>query len=106
MRWIRRRDGDAFHPGSPGGLYTCYCIFDDVEPEIWFGRTSGASNFEYLCERVLRRPRPKAEYRRLASALKANVLREERCYSPTEMAARTSAEPSAICDRAVRARIS
>ena len=63
-----------------------YCIFENVQPEIWFGRTSGASNFEYLCERVLGRPRFRKEYQRLAALLKERVLREGRCYSPDEMA--------------------
>jgi isopropylmalate/homocitrate/citramalate synthase len=62
-----------------------YCAFDGVEPQIWFGRTSGAANFQYLFEQVLGRPQPRAEYRRLAGVLKARALREGRCWSGDEM---------------------
>ena len=49
-------------------------------------RTSGASNFQYLCERILHEPRPRAEYERLAAAMKKRSLREQRCFSPDEVA--------------------
>jgi len=63
-----------------------YSIFPDAEPEIWFGRFSGASNFEYLCERVLGEPREPADYERMAAELKRRAAREGRCWSPDEVA--------------------
>jgi homocitrate synthase NifV/benzylmalate synthase len=64
-----------------------YSTFPGVEPEIWFGRFSGASNFQWLCERILGEPRPREEYERLSAALKRRALRESRCYSAQEVAA-------------------
>ncbi|MCP3983788.1 MAG: 2-isopropylmalate synthase [bacterium] len=64
-----------------------YCIFEGVEPEIWFGKMSGTSNFEYLFEKILEQPRPRAEYERMAAALKSRAVAEARCFSPAEVLA-------------------
>jgi isopropylmalate/homocitrate/citramalate synthase len=63
-----------------------YGQFPGREPEIWFGRFSGASNFQWLCERILGQPRSRDEYERLSAALKRRALRESRCYSAEEVA--------------------
>jgi isopropylmalate/homocitrate/citramalate synthase len=63
-----------------------YTSFPGALPEIWFGRFSGASNFQWLCERMLGEPRSREEYERLSAALKRRALRESRCYSAREVA--------------------
>lgn len=64
-----------------------YCPFPEATPEVWFGRFSGASNFQYLFERVLDRPQPRDRYTQWAAALKRLCLAEQRCYSGQEVLA-------------------
>lgn len=62
-----------------------YSILDYEEPEIWFGKCSGASNFEYLFEKHLRKPLPRDRYNQMRSAIKALSVKEERCFSTQEV---------------------
>lgn len=62
-----------------------YCIFPGAELEVSFGKLGGASNFQYLFERVLRRPQPQEVYRRLSDAIKRRSVTEQRCYSVEEV---------------------
>lgn len=64
-----------------------YSIFDGAEPEIWFGKVSGAGNFQYLFEKILGQPLAKEQYQRLSRELKLRARREQRCYSTEEMLA-------------------
>lgn len=64
-----------------------YSIFPEQEPEIWFGKMSGAANFQYLFEKHLGRSLPKAEYERLSTRLKRRARREQRCYSTDDILA-------------------
>lgn len=64
-----------------------YSSFPDSEPEIWFGKVSGASNFQYLYERRLGRSLPRAAYEQLSAALKRRVREEGRCFSSDEVLA-------------------
>ncbi len=62
-----------------------YTIFPEQEPEIWFGKMSGAANFQYLFEKRLGRPLAKDEYVRLSAVLKRRARTEQRCYSSEEV---------------------
>lgn len=64
-----------------------YCIFPDAPLEVCFGKLGGASNFQYLFERVLRRPQSPEVYRRLSDAIKRRSVLEQRCYSTVEVLA-------------------
>ncbi len=64
-----------------------YCVFPHLEPEIWFGKMSGASNFQYLFEKTLGRALPRSEYARLSTLVKKRAQQEQRCFSTTEVIA-------------------
>ena len=58
-----------------------YSIFPHAEPEIWFGKCSGASNFQYLFERCLQRPLSREQYERLRSTIKILSIQQQRSFS-------------------------
>ncbi|XQQ07696.1 MAG: 2-isopropylmalate synthase [Leptolyngbya sp. IPPAS B-1204] len=62
-----------------------YVIFPYAEPEIWFGKCSGASNFQYLFEYYLRRPLSRDQYERLRSTIKVLSIQQQRSFSLTEV---------------------
>lgn len=62
-----------------------YAIFPHGQPEIWFGKCSGASNFQYLFEHHLHRPLAKPQYEQLSAAIKAIAIREKRSFSIAEV---------------------
>ena len=63
---------------------TSYCLFPHGEPEIWFGKFSGASNFQYLFE-SLQKPLTKAQYERLRSQIKTLSIKKKRSFSTEEV---------------------
>ena len=63
---------------------TSYCLFPHGEPEIWFGKFSGASNFQYLFE-SLQKPLTKAQYERLRSQIKSLSIQAKRSFSTEEV---------------------
>lgn len=62
-----------------------YSIFPHIEPEIWFGKCSGASNFKYLFEHYLKQPLSKKHYERLRSQIKTLAVAEQRSFSTSEV---------------------
>lgn len=62
-----------------------YNIFPYGEPEIWFGKCSGASNFQYLFEQLLKQPLTKEQYERLRSQVKHLSIQEKRSFSTEEV---------------------
>lgn len=62
-----------------------YAIFEHDQPEIWFGKCSGASNFRYLFEHYLQQPLEASEYERLRAVIKAIALSEKRSFSVAEV---------------------
>ena len=64
-----------------------YTVFPHGQPEIWFGKGSGASNFQYLFEQHLGQPLERAEYERLREKVKAIALAERRSYCADEVLA-------------------
>ncbi len=67
------RDPDSYH------------IFPHASPEIWFGKCSGASNFQYLFEKQLNQPLSPQEYNRMRDKIKSFSIQEQRCFSPEEI---------------------
>lgn len=63
-----------------------YSVFPYAEPEIWFGKCSGASNFQYLFEHQLRTPLTREQYERLRSTIKILSIQQRRSFSLTEVA--------------------
>ena len=61
-----------------------YCLFPYSEPEIWFGKYSGASNFQYLFE-SLQKPLTKAQYEWLRSQIKTLSIQAKRSFSTEEV---------------------
>lgn len=64
-----------------------YSIFPHEPFEVSFGKLGGASNFQYLFERVLGRPQSPEVYRRLSDAMKRRSVAERRCFSTEEVLA-------------------
>lgn len=62
-----------------------YAIFPHGQPEIWFGKCSGASNFQYLFEHYLHQPLSKAQYEQLSLAIKTVAIAENRSFSLAEV---------------------
>lgn len=62
-----------------------YAVFPHVEPDIWFGRCSGASNFQYLFEKHLQTPLTKQQYEKLRTDIKALSLQNKCSYSAAEI---------------------
>ena len=62
-----------------------YSIFPHAEPEIWFGKCSGVSNFQYLFERCLQRPLSRDQYERLRSTIKMLAIQQQRSFSRREV---------------------
>lgn len=58
-----------------------YSILPYGTPEIWFGKCSGASNFQYLFEHHLQRPLTPEQYERLRVAIKALSIQKRRSFS-------------------------
>ena len=62
-----------------------YYPFPYGEPEIWFGKCSGASNFEYLFEHYLNEPRSHQEYQQYREIIKAISIKQKRSFSAEEV---------------------
>lgn len=62
-----------------------YTIFPYGRPEIWFGKCSGASNFQYLFEHHLQRSLSREQYERLRSTIKVLAIQQKRSFSVAEV---------------------
>ena len=62
-----------------------YYMFTHGQPEIWFGKFSGASNFQYLFEHYLHRPLPKEKYRGFREQIKDLAIAQKRSFSAEEV---------------------
>ena len=82
-----RRHASGIHVHSLLLDRKSYAVFDDREPEIWFGKIAGASNVRYLFERRLGRSLPQREYERLSSAIKRKARAEQRAFSADDVLA-------------------
>ncbi len=64
-----------------------YSVFPHTEPDIWYGKCSGASNFRYLFETQLQQPLTQIQYEQLRSEIKALAIRKKRSFSTAEVLA-------------------
>ena len=62
-----------------------YYLFPYGEPEIWFGKFSGASNFQYLFEKKLRQSLPKTKYQEFRETIKNISIEQKRSFSEDEV---------------------
>ncbi len=62
-----------------------YYPFTHGQPEIWFGKCSGASNFQYLFEHYLQQPRSVEEYQQYRDLIKAISIAQKRSFSAEEV---------------------
>ena len=62
-----------------------YYMFTHGQPEVWFGKFSGASNFQYLFECCLDRPLPKEKYREFRERIKDLAIAKRRSFSAEEV---------------------
>ena len=67
------RDRDSYH------------LFTGYEPEIWFGKFSGASNFKYLFEEKLKQPHSDKIYQRLREMFKQFSIQQKRSFSSEDI---------------------
>lgn len=64
---------------------TSYYLFDHGQPEIWFGKFSGTSNFKYLFERQLNQPLTQEKYQELREKVKNLAIEQKRSFSQAEV---------------------
>jgi benzylmalate synthase len=62
-----------------------YSVFPHAEPDIWFGKCSGVSNFRYLFETHLQQSLTQTQYEQLRSAIKALSIERKRSFSTAEV---------------------
>ena len=62
-----------------------YYVFPYGQPEIWFGKFSGASNFQYLFEHYLNQPLPKEKYQEFREKIKTISIRQKCSFSAEEV---------------------
>ena len=62
-----------------------YYLFDGGEPDIWFGKFSGASNFKYLFEKQLKQPLPIERYQEYRETIKSLSIQQKRSFSAEEV---------------------
>jgi len=62
-----------------------YSIFPYGCSDIWFGKCSGISNFQYLFEHHLNQPLERSQYEELREAVKAIAIEQNRSFSADEV---------------------
>ncbi len=62
-----------------------YYLFPHGKPEIWFGKFSGAANFQYLFEKELNQPLSKEKYREFRDLIKTISIKEKRSFSAQDV---------------------
>jgi isopropylmalate/homocitrate/citramalate synthase len=62
-----------------------YYLFNQGEPEIYFGKFSGGSNFKYLFEKHLKQPLSLAKYQELREKIKHISIEQKRSFSLAEI---------------------
>lgn len=62
-----------------------YYLFPHGKPEIWFGKFSGAANFQYLFEKELKKPLSKEKYQQFRNLIKEIAIQEKRSFSQEEV---------------------
>jgi benzylmalate synthase len=99
LRLLDEADLRPARPGSPearrhlSGMHVqallrdpaSYCADAEAPFEVWYGKLSGASNMQYLFERVLDRPLPAGEYARLSALVKEKARLAARDFRGEEI---------------------
>lgn len=80
-----RRHETGIHVNSILRDPRSYSNFRFEEPEVWFGKCSGASNFQYLFENDLKQPLSQDAYNQMRTRIKALSIKEQRCFSAQEV---------------------
>jgi benzylmalate synthase len=62
-----------------------YYLFPHGVPDIWFGKFSGASNFQYLFEQQLKQPLSSEHYHQLREKIKDISIQQKRSFSAKEV---------------------
>jgi benzylmalate synthase len=62
-----------------------YNAFVESKPEIWFGKFSGSSNFQYLFEQHLNRSLSPEEYQKFRNIIKKLSIEQKRSFSAEEV---------------------
>jgi benzylmalate synthase len=62
-----------------------YYLFTQGQPEIWYGKFSGASNFQYLFEYCLKQPQSQKKYREFRERIKNIAIAQKRSFDQTEV---------------------
>ncbi|MEM6614703.1 MAG: 2-isopropylmalate synthase [Cyanobacteria bacterium P01_C01_bin.72] len=61
-----------------------YYLFSQGEPDVWYGKFSGASNFQYLFEHCLDQPQPAEQYQKFREQIKNMAIAQKRSFSQAE----------------------
>lgn len=75
----------GIHVNSLCSDRSSYYLFEGGQPEIWFGKFSGASNFQYLFEHYLNCPLPPEKYRQFREQVKHLAIQQKRSFSTEEV---------------------
>jgi benzylmalate synthase len=62
-----------------------YYLFPHGKPEVWFGKFSGAANFQYLFEKELKQPLKPEKYQEYRDLIKEIAIQEKRSFSTAEV---------------------
>ena len=62
-----------------------YYLFPQGQPEVWYGKFSGASNFKYLFEHCLEQPQPPEKYQEFREKIKQVAIAQKRSFSQQEV---------------------
>ncbi|MEY2859307.1 MAG: hypothetical protein RLZZ74_3620 [Cyanobacteriota bacterium] len=68
----------GIHVNSLCSDRSSYYLFPQGEPEVWYGKFSGASNFQYLFEHCLKQPQSQAKYQEFRERIK-NLAIAQKC---------------------------
>lgn len=80
-----RRHETGIHVNSLLRDPRSYSNFSFEKPEVWFGKFSGASNFQYLFENRLKTSLDRDAYNQMRIKIKALSIKEQRCFSGDEV---------------------
>jgi benzylmalate synthase len=62
-----------------------YYLFPQGEPEVWYGKFSGASSFQYLFEHCLKQPQSPEKYQEFREQIKNLAIAQKRSFSQAEI---------------------
>jgi benzylmalate synthase len=62
-----------------------YYLFTQGQPEVWYGKFSGASNFQYLFEHCLNQPQPQSKYQEFREKIKHIAIAQKRSFDQAEV---------------------